>query len=264
MKYHTAKTFGALLISLWVLSCTSVAHASIYLDARVDIRDKNYENAYKAMKPLGKKGDVLAMRMLAELHFQGSKLPNYVNDNPYFDYQKGFYWARKAAETGDIYAQWYLATWINGRYPDDTREKFKIKKLEALKWHLKAANQGHASSQLWFGKYYLAGFFEKWDHVKAYMWLTLSAKRFEPEPGQPNTGVSFAQNALNAMKRDGEATPEVVKEAMRLVAEWEKKYPNAHKRWTYMQAPDELCDHPSVYQFCSPETKRKRHESSRK
>lgn len=75
---------------------------------------------------------------------------------------------RKLAEGGDPYAQWMLGTrYHNGEgIPQDD--------VQAMRWFVRAADQGYADAQATAGAYYWAGRGVPKDLVKAYYWSTLA------------------------------------------------------------------------------------------
>jgi len=78
-------------------------------------------------------------------------------------------WYRKAAEQGDIIAQWLIGyMYANGR---GVVQDYKV----AITWFRKAAEQGNAGAQLSLGWAYDKGEGVVQDNVYAYMWYNIAA-----------------------------------------------------------------------------------------
>jgi TPR repeat protein len=83
--------------------------------------------------------------------------------------------------------------------------------VEAVKWYLKAADQGYAPAQLNLGTLYAKGRGVPLDYVQAYVWFSLSAAQGIPQAGKNR------ELAARLM------TPAQIAEAEALVAAWKPK-----------------------------------------
>ncbi len=98
-------------------------------------------------------------------------------------------------------------TFLPAAYGEGTPQDYK----EALKWYVKAAEQGDAESQVNLGVMYGLGQGTLQDYVRAHMWFNLAAA----------SGITKA-----VQQRDRTAklmTPQQISEAERMAREWKKK-----------------------------------------
>jgi hypothetical protein len=89
--------------------------------------------------------------------------------------------------------------------------------VEAAKWYRKAAEQGHAESQLLLGTMYFTGQGVAQDYVTAHMWFNLASAGLTGKTRE--TAVGFRDQTASKM------TPRQVAEAQRLAREWRPKQP---------------------------------------
>ena len=88
---------------------------------------------------------------------------------------------------------------------------------EAAKWYRKAAEQGDVDATRILGLAYYLGKWVPKDFVQSYFWFSLAASRASgDEYKQASEAKDQAAKAL---------TPEKLKEAQRMVREWEKSHP---------------------------------------
>ena len=83
---------------------------------------------------------------------------------------------------------------------------------ESVKWHLKAAEQGDADSQINLGVKYFLGLGVSQDYVQAHMWFNLAA-------AQGNANATMLRNTITK-----EMTPADISKAQRLAREWTEKH----------------------------------------
>ncbi len=77
-------------------------------------------------------------------------------------------WSRKAAEQGDVYAQWRLGeVYENG---DGVPKNY----AEAFKWYSKVAKQGNADAQYKIAEWYRDGKGIPKNNIYAYMWFSIA------------------------------------------------------------------------------------------
>jgi TPR repeat protein len=125
------------------------------------------------------------------------------------DYHNAFEWFSKAAEQGDIQAQFSLGfMYHKGQGVAQNYTK-------AVEWYSKAAEQGDAFAQFTLGFMYLSGLGVAQDNVLAYKWFNLAA----------------LQNDIDAVKnRDDlvkKMTPEQLSKAKQMSADWLAKQPQS-------------------------------------
>ena len=87
------------------------------------------------------------------------------------DYAKAFEWFMKAAEQGDIHAQFQVGSrYDNGKGVEENYEK-------AFEWYMKAAKQGYSYAQFAVGSMYVNGDGVEKNYEKAKEWLSYAAKQ---------------------------------------------------------------------------------------
>jgi TPR repeat protein len=104
------------------------------------------------------------------------------------DRVKGLEWYRKAAEQGDVEAQYSLGLRYARIVKDDTK---------ASEWFRKAAEQGDALAQVVLGARYARGTGVPKDEAKAVEWYRKAAEQ----------GLAEAQSSLGDMYSDGRGVP---------------------------------------------------------
>ena len=129
------------------------------------------------------------------MYFNGIGVPK--------DYVEAVKWWRKAAEQGDVFAQYNLGlSYRNGcGVPEDD--------TEAVKWFRKAAEQGDARAQNMLGAMYHDGDGVPKDDVEAYAWLSLSVAQTngdedlkeELEKGLPELKAALTPEQLAAAEK---------------------------------------------------------------
>jgi len=127
------------------------------------------------------------------------------------DYAEAAKWYRKAAMQGAASAQYNLGyMYLNGQGVPQNY-------AEAEKWYRKAADQGDADALGVLGLAYYLGKWVPKDLVQSYFWFSLAASRAS---GDERRRASDAKDQVAK-----ELTPEELKEARRMVREWEKSHP---------------------------------------
>jgi TPR repeat protein len=120
-------------------------------------------------------------------------------------------WYRKAAMQGGASAQYNLGfMYLNGQGVPQNY-------AEAAKWYRKAAEQGDVDATRVLGLAYYLGKWVPKDLVQSYFWFSLAASRA--------SGDEYAQSVEARDRIAKELTPEKLKEARRMVREWEKSHP---------------------------------------
>jgi len=120
-------------------------------------------------------------------------------------------WYRKAAMQGVASAQYNLGfMYLNAQGVPQNY-------AEAEKWYRKAAEQGDVDATRILGLAYYLGKWVPQDFVQSYFWFSLAASRAS---GEEYRQASEAKNRVAK-----ELTPEKLKEAQRMVGEWEKSHP---------------------------------------
>ncbi|MFY9398624.1 MAG: tetratricopeptide repeat protein [Desulfomonilia bacterium] len=111
---------------------------------------------------------IVALALVAGLIWYLSRKAGTRDDSHYADS------IRKAAHSGDVIAQYKLATMCyEGKgTPQDSRE--------AAQWYLKAAQQGHVEAQFTLGIIYERGDGVDKDDDKAYQWISQAAQQGHP------------------------------------------------------------------------------------
>lgn len=186
---------------------------------------------------LAEKGNVKAQTAMGIMYTQGLAG---VDKN----YDKGFYWAKKAAKGGSVEGALLLGTYYLGNYSSirdipkaihwltiaaqkgsvlaqnnlgfiySTGSGTEADYQKAFKWIMKAAKQGSAMAQANVGVFYLNGKGVTEDDVKAYAWIKASGTaRYLSQSAQILEGFpsTFSDDELT--------------QANRLVAEIKRKYP---------------------------------------
>jgi len=88
---------------------------------------------------------------------------------------------------------------------------------EAAKWYRKAAEQGDVDATRILGLAYYLGKWVPKDLVQSYFWFSLAASRA--------SGDEYQQASEAKDRIAKELTPGKLKEAQRMVTEWEKSHP---------------------------------------
>lgn len=109
-------------------------------------------------------GDMKAQSFIGETYYWGY-------ENIEKDYNKAFYWFRKAAEQGEPYAQYNLGCMYSKGQGVAQNDK------EAMVWIEKAANQGIAAAQNLAGTYYEDGIGVSPNQEKAVYWYRKAAEQ---------------------------------------------------------------------------------------
>jgi TPR repeat protein len=133
------------------------------------------------------------------------------------DYSEAVKWYRKAAEQGDVIAQYNLGDMYC------TGEGVPQNDAEAVKWYRKAAEQGDAAAQHKLGRMYVTGVLApptgsfslgvSQDIVQAYLWFSIAAT-------QGSEGARWDRDIAAR-----QMTPDQIAEAQRLAREWMAKHP---------------------------------------
>jgi len=135
-------------------------------------------------------GDPLFQEMMAHLYYEGVKVCK--------DRIKAQEWYRKAAEQGNISAQYNLASL-------DFGDKSQLSRDEKCRWLTSAANMGHVEAQYRLGVGYKEGIDLVADHAAAVHWFTKAAEA-DHDMAQLNLGrmyelgESVAQDKVEACR----------------------------------------------------------------
>jgi TPR repeat protein len=164
---------------------------------------QDYAEAAKWYRRAAERGDARAQYNLGIFHQNGWGVT--------LDPAEAVKWYRKAAMQGAASAQYNLGfMYFNGQGVPQNY-------AEAAKWYRKAAEQGDVDATRILGLAYYLGKWVPQDFVQSYFWFSLAASRA--------SGDEYKQ-ASEAKKRVAkELTPEKLKEAQRMVREWEKSHP---------------------------------------
>ena len=164
---------------------------------------------FDELMPAAQRGDTAAQIKLGDMYVNGQGVPK--------DFTKAANWYRKAAEKGHPEGQFKLGVRYEGgvgvlhdkveaarfsRTPNEQRD------VEMVRWHRKAAEQGHAGAQLKLSIFYNIGAGVGKDDVLAYMWADLAATK-----GYQNS-AGFRDSIAKSMR------PVQISKAQRLVREW--------------------------------------------
>ena len=142
----------------------------------------------------------------APAQYKMGEISGHIYDNKEDDLKHKAKWYTKAAEQGYVDAQIDLATmyfnneitskdsdgivdWINNLF----RLEGSKNRIEALKWHTKAAEHGDAKGQFAMGLVFYQGNFVSQDYKEAFSWITKAAEQ----------GYTHAQETLEEMYRKG-------------------------------------------------------------
>jgi hypothetical protein len=164
---------------------------------------QDYAEAAKWYRKAAERGDARAQYNLGIFHQNGWGVPQ--------DFTEAVKWYRKAGMQGAAAAQYNLGfMYLNGQGVPQNY-------AEAAKWYRKAAEQGDVDATRILGLAYYLGKWVPKDLVQSYFWFSLAASRA--------TGDDY-QQATEAKDRVAkELTPGKLKEAQRMVREWEKSHP---------------------------------------
>lgn len=154
----------------------------------------DFATAFKQWKPLADKGDVKAQHYLGLMYTQGQGVPK--------DHAKAVFWFKKATKAGHIPSAYNLGfRYLRGEgVPQDPKTAAVLIR--------RAAGAGLVPAQHTLGLLYANGDGVPRDFVRAYLWLSLSAKQ---------------KNQIAEKDRDAIAkrmTAEQLRKAQSLVAKW--------------------------------------------
>jgi TPR repeat protein/serine/threonine protein kinase len=149
---------------------------------------------------------------------------SYYFDGPYTfakskDYTEAAKWYRKAAEQGNVDAQYKLGEiYYNGGY--GVAKDYS----EAVKWYQKAAEQGNAGAQFKFGDMYENGYSVSKDYTEALKWYRKAAEQ----------GYANAQCNLGYMYESGYGVAKDYTEAVK----WYRKAAEQGNKWAQLSMGD--------------------------
>ena len=139
-----------------------------YPPAKTATPTKRRDPAGKDWAALAAQGNAHAQYTLATMYLQGKGV---IQDN-----LEAVRWFRESATHGNVQAQYKLGTLYAGQ------QAVGRDYVEAVRWFREAAAQGNAPAQYELGSLYSMGQgVGKRDYIRAYMWLTLSAKSGDAE-----------------------------------------------------------------------------------
>ncbi len=123
------------------------------------------------------------------------------------DYAEAVKWYGKAADQGDAKAQYNLGlVYVKGQGVAQDN-------AGAVKWYRNAAEQGNVAAQTFLGNMYKTGRGVTQDYVQAHMWFNLVAAK----------GEETARKGRDLVAE--KMTPAQIAEAQRLAREWRPKKP---------------------------------------
>ena len=190
-----------ILIILSLILVVPVVYADDYQDGVDAFDKKDFNAAFKKLKPLAEKGHAKAQKKLGEMYGNGKGVPQ--------DYKEAFKWYRLAAEQGDHEAQFNLGRmYDNVGVPQDYKKavKWLLKLAEQKnvkaqrlirasyhKFHKEVAEQGDSYAQRFLGDSYYLGLEVTQDYAEAAKWYKKAAEQ----------GDSVSQIILGAMYEKG-------------------------------------------------------------
>src|SRR5512142_2758033 len=157
----------------------------------------------KTIRKQAEAGDVKAQFNIGSMYENGWGVPQ--------NNKEAVKWYRKAAAQGFASAQYNLAFMYHNA------QGVPQNYAEAAKWYRKAAEQGDVDATRILGLAYYLGKWVPQDYVQSYFWFSLAASRA--------SGDEYAQSVEARNRVAKELTPEKLKEAQRMVGEWEKSHP---------------------------------------
>ena len=177
-----------------VAGVVPAAFAGPLEDGVAAYKKRDWEKAFKLLKPLADEGNAVAQEHIGRLYERGKTVPA--------DFREALDWYVKAADQGDALAQGhvgriYRAGFFNGRADFGN----------ALKYYRLAAAKNVAVAQLGLGSMYKAGEGVPENEAEAVVWFRKAAEQ----------GDAAAQMNLASMYRYGRGVPKDIKEAQRLL-----------------------------------------------
>lgn len=160
------------------LAATQCVHAQYNLGRYYHLQDRDVKQALKWYGLAAKQKYATAQQHLSVLFAE-------IGDKP-----ASMYWHHKAAENGDILAQYHLG---NCYMLGEGEGGIKIDQEIAFSWYEKAANQNHRDAQAELGTCYENGQGVKADPTKAFYWYQKAADQ----------NVAYAQNNLGCCYEHG-------------------------------------------------------------
>ncbi len=136
--------FPFIVVSFLIFGCDSQSSDDLKYKNGVDAYNrKDYETAYKELKPFAEKGKPIAQKNLGFMFYNGLGVQK--------DYKVAAKWFRKSAEQGNAKAQHNLGvSYENGHgVPKDYKS--------AVEWYRKSAENGHTGAQYNLGIMYVEG-----------------------------------------------------------------------------------------------------------
>ena len=177
------KPLNRVLVLYFILGFISVF---LTLQVRAETNSGNNYRDFLVAKSNAEHGDAGAQSLLGTMYLRGIgfKVPR--------DNMKAVHWFTKAAEQGNINAQFSLgAKYYDGEgVPQDN--------MKAVHWFTKAAEQGEVRAQSLLGTMYYNGRRVPQDITKAVYWFTKAAEQ----------GEARAQSFLGTMYYNGEGVPQ--------------------------------------------------------
>jgi TPR repeat protein len=184
----------SLIVGLASAAPVSEAWAGPLEDGVAAYNKRDWDKAFKLLKPLADDGNAVAQEHIGRLYERGKTVPA--------DFREALDWYVKAADQGDALAQGhvgriYRAGFFNGRADFGN----------ALKYYREAATKNVAVAQLGLGSMYKAGEGVPESETEAVAWFRKAAAQ----------GDAVAQMNLASMYRYGKGVPKDIKEAQRLL-----------------------------------------------
>ncbi len=142
------------------LLCAGLSAGADLASARQAYEKKDYDSAFRELKPLAEQGNADAQLILGKMYMKG--------DGVLKDPDQAMKWFKASGAQGNADAQFFVGSMYLMPRKDIA---------EGVKWLRVSAEQGNQDAQLLLGKAYMEGTRElPRDLVQAEMWLLLAAK----------------------------------------------------------------------------------------
>ena len=162
--------------------------------------DVEKETKFETVTACAQKGFLRQQTQLGRLYYKGEGVKK--------DYKKAVLWFTKAAEQGEVDAQYWLAE----MYRKKEGECFSNCDYLAAKWHRKAAEQGDTNAQIIIGDMYIRGVGVIQDKVLAHMWFNIATLE----------GTNTARRKRDRIAK--EMSPSQIEKAQDMAREWTAKH----------------------------------------
>lgn len=169
MKRNIRFYFGVIATLL-----ASSLYAASYEDGQAAFEAKDYEEAVEIWEGLSEQGDINSLLKMAELYSAGLRVKK--DQIVKVDRTTAFKLYNQAAEQGSFEAMLLVGQIYMVGQTDIEHDSEK-----AAEWYLKAAKQGYAKAQFFYGTSYFRGEGLPQDYVQAHAWMHVATiKGYEP------------------------------------------------------------------------------------